>query len=40
MYLTHLGGHMVGVNYNATVKDYPGQKDGFEASARTLAVAP
>ncbi|RZJ26413.1 MAG: hypothetical protein EOO54_02945 [Haliea sp.] len=40
MYLTHLGGHMVGVNYNATVADFPEQKDGFEASARTLAVAP
>ena len=40
MYLTHLGGHMVGVNYNATVADYPGQKDGFAASARTLAVGP
>ena len=40
MYLTHLGGHMVGVNYNATTADFPGQRDGFEASARTLAVGP
>ncbi len=36
MYLTDLGGHMVGVNYNATDAAYPGQEAGFRASAGTL----
>lgn len=40
MYLTHLGGNMVGVNYNATVEDHPSQRPIFESSARTLSVGP
>jgi len=36
MYLTDLGGHMVGVNYNATVADYAQQEAGFSSSAGTL----
>ena len=38
MYLTDLGGHMVGVNYNATVADFAQQEAGFNASAETLRV--
>lgn len=38
MYLTDLGGHMVAVNYNATLADYPAQVGAFAASARSLRV--
>lgn len=38
MYLTDLNGHMVGVNYNATVADFPAQEPGFGSSAGTLRV--
>ena len=36
MYMSDLGGHMIGVNFNATVKEFPSQKGGFEAAAQTL----
>lgn len=36
MFLTDLGGHMVGVNYNATAADHAQQEPGFKASADTL----
>lgn len=38
MLLTDLGGHMVGVNYNATAADHAQQEHGFKASAQTLRV--
>lgn len=38
MFLTDLGGHMVGVNYNATAADHAQQEAGFKASAETLRV--
>jgi len=38
MYLSDLGGHMIGVNFNATVAEFPNQQAGFEAAARTLRV--
>jgi len=38
MYLSDLGGHMIGVNFNATVAEFPSQQAGFEAAARTLRV--
>lgn len=36
MYLSDLGGHMIGVNFNATVKEFPSQQGGFDAAAQTL----
>lgn len=36
MYLSDLGGSMIGVNFNATVGELPGQQEGFEAAAQTL----
>ena len=38
MYLSDLGGHMIGVNFNATVAEFASQQDGFEAAAQTLKV--
>lgn len=40
MYLTDLGGHMVGVNYNATAQDYAQQRAGFDVSAKTMLAKP
>ena len=38
MYLSDLGGHMIGVNFNATVAEFASQQAGFEVAARTLRV--
>ena len=38
MYLSDLGGHMIGVNFNATVAEFASQQAGFESAARTLRV--
>ena len=38
MYLSDLGGHMIGVNFNATVAEFASQQAGFEAAERTLRV--
>ena len=38
MYLSDLGGHMIGVNFNATVAEFASQQAEFEAAARTLRV--
>ena len=38
MYLSDLGGHMIGENFNATVAEFASQQAGLEAAARTLRV--
>ena len=38
MYLSDMGGNMVGVNFNSTAEEFASQQSAFEAAARTLKV--